>query len=41
MNECGPLDLVKADPTAEERLQYHIGGEQGDGEFYICARAIK
>ena len=32
-NEHGPLDLAMADPTTENRSQYHVGGVQWGGVF--------
>ena len=35
INKCGPLDLARADQTAEVKSQYHIGKGHGGGVFYI------
>jgi len=30
MIKSGPVDLARADPTAANKSQYHIGRERGD-----------
>jgi len=40
MNECGLLDLTRADLTAENKSPYRIGEGQGDRRLYICDFAI-
>jgi len=35
MIKSGPLDLVRADPTAANKSQYRIGGGHGGRDFYI------